>query len=326
MLQQILKDMYIDPDVLNALNEDQKKTLFLKMRQEQVRRWKEREEKLDREGGNAESARTKPKTANSKSVSWLLGRDGDVAVLVIGEVDELKNSKIICSGFGEKKVPGLQNIACHKGSILKSNLVHRTATEPARTGRENLPPKTQPGIPLNLKENSEEVSTLPPLQVSVSEHSPPPAVEKPALTSDEAAEEKPAAQPALCHRPGARAAAFKVRPASANAGQGPANTRPLGKLRLVAAIPLRNSSGNKDSGATSATKTGLRPQEPLSQEAHGGKGKVHDALRNRISAIVVTCKVYGSSGFLLLHFSDTAVKQSKMSKSAETGAMETEPT
>lgn len=49
-------------------------------------------------------------TANSKSVSWLLGRDGDVAVIVIGEVDELA-SKFICSGFGEKKTPSLQNNA-----------------------------------------------------------------------------------------------------------------------------------------------------------------------------------------------------------------------
>lgn len=62
MLQQILKDMYIDPDVLDALNEDQKKTLFLKMRQEQVRRWEEQEEKLEREGGDAK--RTKPKKGN----------------------------------------------------------------------------------------------------------------------------------------------------------------------------------------------------------------------------------------------------------------------
>ncbi|KAF7661354.1 hypothetical protein LDENG_00263270 [Lucifuga dentata] len=173
MLQQILKDMYIDPDVLDALNEDQKKTLFLKMRQEQVRRWKEREEKLEREGGN-ESKRTKPKKAGSKSVSWLLGRDGDVAVIVIGEVDELKTSKIICSGFGEKKAPSLQNNACHQ-TILKT----KKAMEASRTERENLPPKTQPGIALSLKEKCEEDSTLRPLQVSVSEHPLPPAAEKP---------------------------------------------------------------------------------------------------------------------------------------------------
>uniref|UniRef100_A0A3B4B343 Uncharacterized protein n=1 Tax=Periophthalmus magnuspinnatus TaxID=409849 RepID=A0A3B4B343_9GOBI len=104
MLQQILKDMYIDPDVLEALNEDQKKTLFLKMRQEQVRRWQEREDKLERDGGDAKQ--TKPKKANSKSVSWLLGRDGDVAVIVIGEVDEL-SARFICSGLEKRSPPRL---------------------------------------------------------------------------------------------------------------------------------------------------------------------------------------------------------------------------
>ncbi|KAM3869190.1 uncharacterized protein ACN63O_006582 [Diretmus argenteus] len=173
MLQQILKDMYIDPDVLNALNEDQKKTLFLKMRQEQVRRWKEREEKLERDGGNTESKRTKPKTASSKSVSWLLGRDGDVAVIVIGEVDEFKTSKIICSGFGEKKGPSLHNNAWYY-----------------------------------LSGSCEEVSTVLPLQVSLllcrffllsSE-----------LKS---AEEKSAPQPSICYRPPTRANPVDVRPA-----------------------------------------------------------------------------------------------------------------
>lgn len=145
MLQQILKDMYIDPDVLEALNEDQKKTLFLKMRQEQVRRWTEREEKLEREGGDK---RTKPKKANSKNVSWLLGRDGDVAVVVIGEVDELNelSSKFICSGFGEKKAPNPQSNSYHQ-TILKS----RKPTEAVRSEKQNSPPKTQPGISLDLK-------------------------------------------------------------------------------------------------------------------------------------------------------------------------------
>lgn len=69
MLQQILKDMYIDPDVLDALNEDQKKTLFLKMRQEQVRRWKEREEKLENEGGDTE--RAKPRKGNHPDLYYL---------------------------------------------------------------------------------------------------------------------------------------------------------------------------------------------------------------------------------------------------------------
>lgn len=33
--------------------------------------------------------------ASSKHVSWLLGRDGDVSVSVLGEVDEFRSSKIL---------------------------------------------------------------------------------------------------------------------------------------------------------------------------------------------------------------------------------------
>lgn len=197
MLQQILKDMYIDPDVLDALNEEQKKTLFLKMRQEQVRRWKEREEKLERE----ESHKPKPKTAHSKSVNWLLGRDGDVQVIVIGEMDEFKTSKILYSGFGERKAASLLKNSCNQVSSLKSNLVNRASAEPVRSGRENLPPKTLSVVQLNLKESSEEVRTLPPPQVSACEQKPASPVESVRKAEEDAEVDNTASLSSICYRP-----------------------------------------------------------------------------------------------------------------------------
>ncbi|XP_058527881.1 SH2 domain-containing protein 4B isoform X2 [Ochotona princeps] len=84
MLQQILRDMYIDPELLAELSDVQKHILFYKMRQEQLRRWREREaaEAL------AQAKGFRPpriKRASGKHIQWLLGADGEVWVWIMGE-------------------------------------------------------------------------------------------------------------------------------------------------------------------------------------------------------------------------------------------------
>lgn len=67
MLQQILRNMYVDPEILAELDDQQKQTLFCKMREEQVRRWKVWNDKL---GDDI----PKPKSNKKKSVSFLHGK------------------------------------------------------------------------------------------------------------------------------------------------------------------------------------------------------------------------------------------------------------
>uniref|UniRef100_A0A914YHW4 SH2 domain-containing protein n=1 Tax=Panagrolaimus superbus TaxID=310955 RepID=A0A914YHW4_9BILA len=77
LLREILDKMYVEPELLEQLDEDQKQTLYIKMREEQIRRWKMHEEEAERE-----STRLKK---NKRSIQWLTGRDGEVWVWVMGD-------------------------------------------------------------------------------------------------------------------------------------------------------------------------------------------------------------------------------------------------
>lgn len=87
MLQQILRDMYIDPQLLAELDDEQKHILFCKMREEQVRRWEQREKELvlnNKKNGTTSNS-SKP---GSKRVDFLLGSDGKPWTWVMGEHSE----------------------------------------------------------------------------------------------------------------------------------------------------------------------------------------------------------------------------------------------
>lgn len=94
MLKQILSDMFIDPDLLAELSEEQKQILFYKMREEQVRRWKEREAAMERK--ESLPVKSRPKKDNGKSVHWKLGADKKVWVWVMGEHHLDKPYDVLC--------------------------------------------------------------------------------------------------------------------------------------------------------------------------------------------------------------------------------------
>nr|XP_037839665.1 SH2 domain-containing protein 4A isoform X3 [Chlorocebus sabaeus]XP_037839666.1 SH2 domain-containing protein 4A isoform X3 [Chlorocebus sabaeus] len=94
MLKQILSEMYIDPDLLAELSEEQKQILFFKMREEQIRRWKEREAAMERK--ESLPVKPRPKKENGKSVHWKLGADKEVWVWVMGEHHLDKPYDVLC--------------------------------------------------------------------------------------------------------------------------------------------------------------------------------------------------------------------------------------
>lgn len=87
MLQQILRDMYVDPEILAELDDTQKQTLFCRMREEQVRRWRNREEqeaKLIASGGSIKKDRKSGKPL--KTVTFKKGEDGEPWVSIIYKI------------------------------------------------------------------------------------------------------------------------------------------------------------------------------------------------------------------------------------------------
>uniref|UniRef100_A0A8C2VVV3 SH2 domain containing 4A n=1 Tax=Chinchilla lanigera TaxID=34839 RepID=A0A8C2VVV3_CHILA len=95
MLRQILSEMYIDPELLAELSEEQKQILFFKMREEQIRRWKEREAAMERK--ESLPVKSRPKKENGKSVNWKLGADKEVWVWVMGEHHLDKPYDVLCN-------------------------------------------------------------------------------------------------------------------------------------------------------------------------------------------------------------------------------------
>ncbi|XP_013180251.1 PREDICTED: SH2 domain-containing protein 4B-like [Papilio xuthus] len=81
MLQQILRDMWVDPEILAELDETQKQTLFCKMREEQVRRWRVWDDKVSKE----DTDKPKYEANGKKHVQFLKGEDGEPWVWVMGE-------------------------------------------------------------------------------------------------------------------------------------------------------------------------------------------------------------------------------------------------
>ncbi|XP_013922354.1 PREDICTED: SH2 domain-containing protein 4A [Thamnophis sirtalis] len=152
MLKQILSDMYVDPELLAELSEEQKQILFFKMRQEQVRRWKERE-----------AVATIPKPAlnkdHRKSVQWKLGADGDIWVWIMGEHILDKPYDLLCSEILAERV---------KQQSLHQVEAIRTPMEKATESSVSSPPRflseLQPGFEI-LQDNKEFVQRAVPKRV-----------------------------------------------------------------------------------------------------------------------------------------------------------------
>ena len=61
ILTDILRDMYVDPELLEQLSMEQRDVLFRKMREEQIRRWRLKEDELEKKERTHPPMKTAPK-------------------------------------------------------------------------------------------------------------------------------------------------------------------------------------------------------------------------------------------------------------------------
>lgn len=74
-------------------------------------------------------------SGHSKSVRWLLGRDGDVSVSVIGEVDEFRSSKLLQTLRTNTRLQSTEMnnlvVDLHTVSLLADRENHQTSSQSA---------------------------------------------------------------------------------------------------------------------------------------------------------------------------------------------------
>ncbi|XP_064004648.1 SH2 domain-containing protein 4A [Pogoniulus pusillus] len=149
MLKQILSDMYIDPDLLAELSEEQKQILFFKMRQEQIRRWEEREAAADK----ASAKKPLRRKANGKRVTWKLGADNDVWVWVMGEHPADKSYAAICEEIQAQRAKRLEREQSKESRETDSSVTWSLHPQPGVLGETDLHGKK--GCAVTEKKESE---------------------------------------------------------------------------------------------------------------------------------------------------------------------------
>ncbi|WAQ97165.1 SH24B-like protein [Mya arenaria] len=129
MLQQILQDMFIEPDLLAELSDEQKQILFLKMREEQIRRWTEKEEKLDQE---EKKKPRKPRKPGGKQVDFLLGADGKEWVWVMGDHQGDRSIEEILEEEAHRKAEEQAHKEAEALRLKQEEEIHRKIEEEKR--------------------------------------------------------------------------------------------------------------------------------------------------------------------------------------------------